>query len=145
MSGTVRWIGVRPERKAEVQVQSEVYADQSSGLTGDHDTQPHRQVTLVSQESLAQVATALGIDVVDPARTRRNILISGISFDLHPGKRIRVGQALLEITGPCLPCSRMDETLGDGGRTAMADAGGLTARILESGNISTGDTVEILA
>lgn len=143
MNGVVKWIGVRPMRKAPVEMQTSVFADIASGLSGDHDTQPHRQVTLISAEALEKTARLLSVPVVDPAKTRRNILIAGIDFDIAPGTQMILGEAIVEITGPCLPCSRMDENLGEGGRAAMADAGGLTARIVKSGRISTGDSVEI--
>jgi MOSC domain-containing protein YiiM len=141
MNGTVEWISVRPEPKAAVRPVQDVFADVSTGLEGDHDTKPHRQVTLISREALEGVARALNRSSVDPAATRRNILISGFDLNLDEGTQIAVGGALLEITGPCLPCSRMDENLGDGGRAAMKDAGGLTARILRSGLIRVGDPV----
>lgn len=146
MNGTVIWIGIRPERKAPVQEVDHVYADSTTGLSGDHDAKPERQVTLISREALEVVAQHLGKPSVDPAATRRNLLISGMDFDLDRGTRVEVGDALLEVTGPCLPCDRMEENLGAGGRVAMAEAaaGGLTARIIRSGNITQGDPVQVL-
>lgn len=145
MKGIIKWIGVRPERKAPLHSVPSVYADRNDGLTGDHDTKPHRQITIISREALAAVAQTMGVLEIDPADTRRNILISGMDFNIESGTRIRLGEAVIEITGPCLPCERMNETLGDGGRMAMADAGGLTAMILSSGQIAVGDGVEIIA
>ena len=141
---TVKWIGIRPERRAPVQSCASVFADKESGLTGDHSTKPHRQVTLISYEALQQVAERLRIPIADPAKARRNTVISGLDFDLDSGVQIKVGNALLEITGPCLPCERMEENFGEGGRLAMANAGGLTARILDSGPIALGDEVEVI-
>jgi MOSC domain-containing protein YiiM len=146
MNAKVVWIGIRPERKAAVEPQSSVYADnEHGGLTGDHNTRPNRQVTLISKEMLDKVAQRLNIPYADPALTRRNILISGLNFDLKEGTIVQVGNAVLEVTGPCLPCERMEENFGSGGRVAMADAGGLTARILVSGSISVGDVVDLVA
>lgn len=143
MSGTVVWISVRPERKSEVRPVTQVAADVHTGLDGDHDTVPHRQVTLISKEVLDRVADTLGHGSIDPGATRRNIMISGLDLDLPAGTQVQVGTAILEITGPCHPCIRMDENLGSGGRMAMAGAGGLTARVLRSGQISIGDAVAI--
>ena len=146
MKGTVKWIGIRPERRAEVQEVTESYAG-DKGLTGDHADKEHRQVTLIFQEALDQAARNLGVEVIHPSATRRNVLVSGVGANHDKGSRIRIGNALLEVTGPCLPCSRMDENLGDGGRLALAsaDAGGVTARILEQGSIAVGDEVEVQA
>ena len=124
MQGTLHWIGIRPERRAPVQPVESVYADITTGLDGDHDTKSHRQVTVISKEALEDVARTLGRDTVDPRATRRNLLISGIDLNLQEGAQIQVGEVLLEVTGPCLPCSRMEENLGEGGRAAMANAGG---------------------
>ena len=145
MSGIVTWIGIRPERKAPVQPVEYVYADAETGLTGDHPSKPGRQVTLIFQEALVEAAVIMDKEKIDPAVTRRNILISGIKGELKPGVQIAIGEAMLEITGPCLPCSRMDETIGEGGRSAMANAkaGGLTANIVASGKIVVGDTVNV--
>lgn len=145
MNAKVVWIGIRPERKAPVLSQSTVYADLQDGLNGDHVTKPHRQVTLISQERLNKVAESLGIPFADPSLARRNILISGMNFDLKEGTVIQLGNAVLEITGPCLPCERMEENFGTGGRLAMADAGGLTARILLSGSITIGDALALVS
>jgi MOSC domain-containing protein YiiM len=144
MSAKVIWIGVRPERKAPVQSRTEVYADREDGLTGDHPTQPHRQLTLISQEAMEEVARILKIEKADPAKTRRNMLIEGLDLSLSSGDQLRIGGAIIEITGPCLPCERMNETFGHGGRLAMAEAGGLTARILLSGTIRVGDEVRVV-
>ena len=144
MSGTITWIGVRPERKAPVESVSRVRAEAGKGLAGDHATKEHRQITLIFQEALDQAAGMLGKDHLDPAATRRNVLISGMTSNPAEGDRLRIGSIVVEVTGPCLPCERMDGTLGDGGRMALAKAvaGGVTGRILESGEIAVGDAVE---
>jgi len=146
MSGIVTWIGIRPARKAPVQEVEYVFADSETGLTGDHDAQPHRQVTLIFHQNLQDAAVILDREEIKPSDTRRNILISGVPGDLNDGTQLEVGEARLEITGPCLPCSRMDETIGDGGRSAMANAraGGLTAKIVHSGKIGVGDSVSVI-
>jgi MOSC domain-containing protein YiiM len=143
-AGRVEWIGIRPARRAAlVSLEiANVLAD--SGLQGDHyNSSGKRQVTLIQAEHLA-VLSALIAAPVDPAVLRRNILVSGINLIALKNARFRIGQALLEGTGPCEPCSRMEEALGPGAYSAMRGHGGITARVLEGGRIKLGDGVEFV-
>jgi MOSC domain-containing protein YiiM len=140
--GKVEWIGVRPERRALPVVVDQVEVT-SSGLIGDHysSRSGKRAVTLIQAEHLAAVASLSGHKIVDPALLRRNIVVRGINLVALKGRRFRIGGAVLEGTGPCDPCSRMEENLGDGGLNAMRGHGGLTAGVVEPGLIRIGDTI----
>jgi MOSC domain-containing protein YiiM len=139
--GRVEWIGLRPERRAQVVAVQSVEASVDSGLRGDRYVgSGKRQVTLIQAEHLPVLRTLLA-KPVEPAMLRRNLLVGGINVMALKGARFRVGEALLLGTGPCEPCSRMEETLGPGGYNAMRGHGGITARVLESGRINIGDTI----
>ncbi|MCY7352311.1 MAG: MOSC domain-containing protein [Cytophagaceae bacterium] len=143
-AGTVEWIGLRPARRETMQVVEEVYARFGTGLDGDrYKGQPGsiRQVTLIQAEHLAAIASFLGQDSVDPAALRRNIVVRGINLHALKNHPFRVGEAVLELTGDCHPCSRMEETLGPGGYNAIRSHGGITARVLQEGAIRIGDAV----
>jgi MOSC domain-containing protein YiiM len=144
--GRVEWIGIRPGRRQALIPCGEVEALAGRGLAGDHyrpGTRASRQVTLVQQEHLAVIASLLGIPLPDPGLLRRNVLVAGINLQALKGKRFRIGAVILEGTGLCHPCSRMEEALGPGGYNAMRGHGGLTARILSGGRIRVGDAVEV--
>jgi len=100
-----------------------------------------RQVTLIQAEHLDVIARLARVEHVDPVGLRRNLVISGINLLALKNARLDVGGALLEIVGPCQPCSRMEEAIGAGGYAAMRGHGGMTARVLRGGAIRVGDVV----
>jgi MOSC domain-containing protein YiiM len=142
--GKVEWIGVRPARREPVVAVDSVEAREGRGLTGDRfrgGASSKRQVTLIQAEHLPVIAQLLGCDRVDPSLLRRNIVVSGINLLSLNGAQFTIGGAMLEGTGPCHPCSRMEETFGAGGYSAVRGHGGITARVLTGGIIHIGDPV----
>jgi MOSC domain-containing protein YiiM len=143
--GRVDWIGLRPERREALESVSEANITLEDGLVGDHYSgrNKRRQVTLIQTEHLQGVAHMLGRELVDPQLTRRNIVVSGINLLAFKDRRFRIGTAILEMTGPCEPCSRMEENLGPGGYNAMRGHGGITARVIQGGQVKVGDEVRL--
>ena len=141
--GRLRWIGVRPVRKAPMIELGDVEAIAGRGLAGDRYASKNgkRQVTLIQGEHLLAIASMLGRENVAPELLRRNLVVTGINLLALKDKQFRVGSALLEYTGLCHPCSAMEATFGAGGYNAVRGHGGITARILESGIIAVGDAV----
>ena len=143
-SGSVEWIGVRPARREPMIVVDAVAARAGGGLVGDRfrgGASSKRQVTLLQAEHLAVIAGLLGQERVEPASLRRNIVVSGINLLALNGAQFTIGGALLEVTGACHPCSRMEETFGPGGYNAVRGHGGITARVISAGVIRVGDAV----
>jgi MOSC domain-containing protein YiiM len=146
--GSVAWISVRPERKAPVKSLAEVEAIRNRGLAGDHyngTATSTRQVTLIQAEHLAAVASFLNLPELNPGLVRRNIVVKGVNLLALKDKQFYIGEALLEMTGLCHPCSQMEEILGEGGYNAMRGHGGITARIIKGGKIRVGDSVYVQA
>jgi len=121
-----------------------VKAISNYGLEGDHYQRAgSRQVTLIEKHQLDKMGEILNKEI-DPAKTRRNIVVEGM--DLLPliGKTMQIGEALIKVTGPCKPCSRMEENFGPGGLQSMNGNGGITAEIIEGGLIRVGDSAEVV-
>ena len=138
------WIGLRPARHAPMLTPTSLRLILEDGVAGDHyasRTGAARGVTLMEAECLAAIFSYLGQDPPDPLLLRRNIVTSGVNLDALRERRFQVGAAVLEHTGPCHPCSRMEALLGPGGYNAVRGRGGITARVLSAGDVSVGDAV----
>lgn len=119
-------------------------------------------VTLVSQESVAELGRQAGREAVDGRRFRMLVEIAGCSpheEDEWSGRRLRLGEALLEVGGPVPRCATTtrDPSTGvrdfDALRAIAAYRGrrnghdidfGVYARVLEPGRVGVGDAVEPL-
>lgn len=142
-AGTVRWIGLRPARDVPMQVVETAEAVAGKGLRGDRyaSGSGKRGITLIQAEHLPAIAALAGLDHVEPATLRRNVVVSGLPVIALKGQRFRIGSALFEGVESADPCSRMEAALGPGGYNAMRGHGGLCARILEDGTFRVGDAV----
>lgn len=145
-AGSVKWIGLRPERRAPIEVVDHVIADQHQGLVGDRysGSSGKRQVSIIQQEHLAVIASLLGMESCPPELLRRNICVSGINLLALKGRTFEIGDAVLKFTGLCHPCSFMQTSLGPGGYNAVRGHGGITAQVVEGGRINLGDSVRAL-
>ena len=113
------------------------------GIEGDRHAvsegvRTKRQVLLTDVETLAKFGLSRG-DI------RENITLSGIEIhSLNEGDRVSLGgDAVVEITGHCAPCARMDE-IRDGLRVALEGQRGMLATVISGGAVSVGDEVRAL-
>ena len=131
-----------------------VKADEPAGGV---DVEP---VTLVSSESIAELARQAGLDAVDGRRFRMLLEIEGCApheEDTWAGRRVRLGEAVVEIPGPVPRCATTtrDPSTGkrdfDALRAIAAYRGkregkkidfGVYARVVEPGRVRVGDPVE---
>ena len=153
-AGRLEQILLRPARRATVKSVTEAIAIAGLGLQGDRSADKKittvvskRQVTLIQAEHLPVVASLVGLEALEAATLRRNLVVSGLNllaarslFKDQP-VYIQIGEVILEATGPCEPCSLMEELLGKGGYNAMRGHGGITAKVLRGGCLSVGSSV----
>jgi len=96
-----------------------------------------RQVLLVDRETLDAMNLQPGI-------IRENIITDGLNVNGLPiGQRLRVGAALLEVSGVCTPCDQL-EKLRPGLRREIYGRRGMLCRVIEGGEIRVGDSIEKL-
>ncbi|MEM0899507.1 MAG: MOSC domain-containing protein [Pseudomonadota bacterium] len=142
--GRVEWIGIRPARREPLRAVETVEITET-GLAGDHRSKPgKRAVTLIQAEHLPVIERLCGLEEVDPATLRRNILVSDINLMALKGREFDIGSATLRGVDPCAPCSRMEELLGPGGYNAMRGHGGITAEVLTPGTVCVGDAISAI-
>lgn len=157
-AGRLEAIVLRPDRRVQAVHTEQATLQPGFGLVGDRRAQKERigsssrkrELTLIQHEHLPLVARLCGKASVDAADLRRNLVVSGINLLAmrSPFKNqvleYSIGdEAVVQITGLCEPCSRMEEVLGEGGYNAMRGHGGVIAMVLHGGVIRIGDTVRL--
>lgn len=115
------------------------------GLEGDWRSRAGsgRQLTLIEEEALHTVGEVL-CRPVPAGASRRQVVVRGLPLNRTVGGTLQVGDVLLAVTGLCDPCDNMERMIGTGAREALADRGGICARVLEGGVIRVGDAVGAL-
>ena len=107
------------------------------GLRGDrffgYKPDYRGQVTLFSREVLDQLRDAFGCPALDPAATRRNLLVSGLDLPALIGAEFHLQGVRLEGVEECRPCYWMNQALAPGAEAWLKGRGGLRCRIHTSG------------
>lgn len=95
------------------------------------------QVLLMDKETL----DALGLP---PGDIKENVTTVGVDVNaLQPGQRVAIGDAIVEVSKPCAPCSRMEE-IRSGLQDELADRRGMLAGVVQSGTVKPGDAVRVV-
>lgn len=141
LSGTVVALHLSVGSREPPAAVPEVRAVADRGLEGNRHARPggRRQVLLMEGEVLRELG-------LGPGDVRENITTEGLPLaELAPGTRLRLGgTAVLELTGSCRPCARMDE-VRPGLAGALEGRRGVLARVLAGGVIRVGDPIEVEA
>ncbi len=145
--GKVNFISIRSERKTLPTTLEKVNISIEKGLDGDHyqGSSRKRQVTLIQAEHLNVIASILEKNKIDPLLTRRNIVVSGVNLLAFKNMQFQIGEhVILEMTGACHPCSQMETNFGEGGYNAMRGHGGITAKVIQGGEIKIDDKIKLV-
>ena len=133
-------IFVCPGHRLPMREMESVEAVEDRGLLGCGHARAgsKRQILLIDLEALERVGLRPGI-------VKENVTIRGLDLrGVLMGQRLRIGEAEIEIVGPCEPCSRMEEIRG-GLQEELKGQRGVLGRIVKGGRIRRGDTVDVVA
>lgn len=145
-SGSLIQIFTAPEAGAPMEPRETVRAVPGRGLEGDRYFTgdgsfsrwpgPRREVSLIAEEALAEMADATGI-TLDPADSRRNLLTRGVPLNDLVRTEFTIGPVRLRGIRLCQPCKRLVRLTGhdDDLIPALVDRGGLRAQILTGGRL----------
>lgn len=132
----------RSARKGEKKTpEPSVALEPEHGVRGDAHAGPGiRQVSLLGEESIGKMRDR-GLSV-GPGDFAENVTVSGIDLPgLGIGKRLRIGDALIEITQIGKECHDRCAIYLQAGDCVMPREG-VFARVLRGGTVAPGDPVE---
>lgn len=145
-------IGKQPSDAIEVRAPGPKAGGLGSGVVGDfvgdrrHHGGDNQAVYAVARAEIDWWETHLGRSLPD-GRFGENLTIAGYDVDgALLGERWRVGSALLEVTGPRVPCQTFAWAMGEPRwvkRFAERGRTGAYLAVLEPGVIRVGDPLEI--
>ncbi|NBT30934.1 MAG: MOSC domain-containing protein [Rhodobacteraceae bacterium] len=174
-SGTITWLGViqhrdKPELESDPLTEMPLtfagYAgDCHSGLTRPScsrvtsqypkgtEIRNTRQVSIVSDEELAQIAASLGLDAIDPAWVGASVVVSGLPDFSHlpPSARLQADNGTTLVVDmqnrPCLFPAKTIEAFrpgfGKGFKAAANGKRGVTAWVEREGVLKIGQTLRL--
>lgn len=134
----------RSARKGEKKTpEPSVFLEAEHGVRGDAHAGPGiRQVSLLAEESIGKMrARGLSVGAGDFAE---NVTVSGIDLPaLGIGRRLRIGEALLETTQIGKECHDRCAIYLQAGDCVMPREG-VFAKVLRGGRVAPGDRVEVV-
>jgi len=151
MTGRLLGIARHARSRGPIETIGSAVVTMPLGIHGDHrgavkpGGKGRRQVTVITRAAWEAAMADLGRDDLHWSVRRANLLIDGVELPQRSGARLAfAGGVVLEITGECDPCSRMDE-IAPGLKDALTPdwRGGVIARVLADGDLAIGDEVRI--
>lgn len=125
----------------------------AEGFTGDaivdrkNHGGPDQAVYVYTDPDYAFWAAELGRKL-EPGTFGENLTLSALeSASLRIGDSLRVGEILLQITAPRIPCSTLAARMNDTSfvkRFRAAERPGFYCRVLQTGQVKAGDPVELV-
>jgi MOSC domain-containing protein YiiM len=153
MAGPAVWADERRRTAIDKRPVEGRVAVKANGLEGDERADVHahghpgQAVYAYAREDYDWWKREIGRDLRN-GRFGENLTTSGVDLAETPlGERWRIGTALLEVTGPRVPCGTFRDWMGEPGwvkRFTAAARTGAYFRVIEPGELGTGDEIEVV-
>lgn len=123
---------------------------ETGGVIGDaivnikHHGGPDQAVYVYSAEDYAWWEDELNRSL-EPGTFGENVTVSTAPKNVRIGDRVKVGEALLEVTAPRIPCATFAARMGEEGwirRFRDANRPGFYCRVLQAGIVKPGDAMQ---
>lgn len=146
MTGRLLAIAYKTKPRQPMTLVEAAQIDLTNGIETDFRGRVEdRQVTVVFEEDWRAACADLGEEVPWTHR-RANLFVTGLANPRRAGGVIRIGGAVLDITGETEPCSVMDKQHQGLRKALMPDwRAGITTRVRQGGPIRLGDAVTLEA
>lgn len=142
--GKLLGIATRDYSKGPMKEHQQAVISESNGVEDDfRGSNPGRNVVVLTKEGWDAACEDLGQSPNWTTR-RANLLVEGVNLTQQSGARLRVGEVLLEVTGECDPCQRMEAAVA--GLCAALEPdwrAGVTCVVLSPGTVASGDDVTL--
>ena len=127
--------------RAPMATKTQISVKANYGIVGDRHAKENgkRQILILDKEILDRFQLPIGT-------LRENITVENLrSQQMTAGTRIAIGaEVILELTGDCAPCSRMDE-IKEGLQKQLVGQRGMLAKVIEGGTVKTGESITLQA
>ena len=127
---------------------------EAGGLVGDEVTDkkyhghPWQAMLLFAGRHYAEWRDETGLDAMQPGGFGENVTIDSITeADVCLGDHLSLGTAVVEVTAPRVPCSKVDRRFGQKGitkRVTETARGGWYVRVVQPGTFRVGNDVTLL-
>lgn len=142
--GKVLALALRSAKRGPMDLVENVTAVENGGIESNHDVQPERGITFISNEQWSEVQRELNEPEL-PWHTRRaNVLVEGLVMKNLIGKTVTVGDVVVDIKQETEPCGLMDQLYNGLRKTLEPDCrAGVHGQVVRGGSFGVGDTITV--
>tara|TARA_Y100000996_G_C22530273_1_gene646191 strand:+ start:320 stop:766 length:447 start_codon:yes stop_codon:yes gene_type:complete len=141
-------LGITSDNNKKIKEVNSIDVIANKGIIGDRHfkdyNDPYCQLSLIESENIDYYNTKFGLNILY-VDFRRNVITKGIKLNNLIGKKLQLGNVLVEGIDLCRPCKHLTEMLNqDNIIKEFMRKGGLRCQILNSSKIRVDDEVKVI-